>query len=134
MLRVRMPAVDRYMTSPIAALVIDDERDPREVVAEAIWRAGYSVVTACDGREALALLQTVRPRVIFVDLDMPIMNGAEFRQAQRRNREWLAIPTCVLTGTNEEPQLDLAVEHTLHKPVAMQQLLDIMRRYADATR
>lgn len=122
------------MPSPVAALVIDDERDPREVVAEAIWRAGYSVMTACDGREALELLRTVRPRVIFVDLNMPIMNGAEFRQVQRQHREWLTIPTVVLTGTDEEPQLDLAVEHTLHKPVAMRLLLDLVRLYADAAR
>jgi CheY-like chemotaxis protein len=114
----------------VSALVIDDDTDARELLAEVIERAGYSVVTAADGREALELLRTVRPSVIFVDLSMPIMDGAEFREAQRRSREWISIPTVVMTGTCEEPQLDLAVEQTLHKPVRVSDLLAIVRRHA----
>jgi CheY-like chemotaxis protein len=114
----------------VAALVIDDDADARALLADAISRSGYSVVTAGDGREALELLQTIRPAVIFVDLSMPIMNGAEFRQAQRHNRAWISIPTVVMTGTTDEPQLDLAVEQTLHKPVHAKQLVEIVRRYA----
>src|SRR5262249_9107553 len=111
--------MDRIATNSnteVTALVIDDEDDTRFRLAELIKTAGYSVRTAANGREALELLQHVRPKVIFVDLQMPIMNGAEFRQAQRHDRKLLEIPTVVLTGTSDEPLLDLAIEETLQKP------------------
>jgi CheY-like chemotaxis protein len=114
----------------VAALVIDDDEDARELLAAIISAAGFSVVTARDGREALELLQRIRPGVIFVDLQMPVMTGAEFREVQRRDRDWLRIPTIVMTGTGDEPMLDLAIEETLHKPVRAKTLVDIVRRHA----
>lgn len=115
---------------PISALVIDDDGDARDLMAAIVARAGYTVMTARDGREALDLLNRVRPSVIFVDLWMPVMNGHEFREAQRRNRVWLTIPTVVMTGTSEEPLLDLAIEETLQKPVKAKQVIEIVRRHA----
>jgi CheY-like chemotaxis protein len=114
----------------VSALVIDDDPDARELLAAIARKVGYSIATARDGRHALELLQSISPDVIIVDLSMPVMDGAEFRQAQRQNREWLAIPTIVMTGTNEEPMLDLAVEQTLRKPVRAAELLEILRRHA----
>ena len=114
----------------VSALVIDDDPEARDMLASLLIKAGFTVATARDGREALDLLRTVRPAVIFVDLYMPIMDGAEFRQEQRRNREWLYIPTVVMTGSDDEPLLDLAVEETLHKPVHAAELLEIVRRHS----
>jgi len=114
----------------VSALIIDDDDDARELLADAIERAGYTVATARDGAEALELLRDLHPAVVFLDLSMPIMNGAEFREAQRRNRVWLAIPTIVMTGTSEEPLLDLAIEDTLKKPVSARTILDIVRRHS----
>ncbi|MBX3159010.1 MAG: response regulator [Deltaproteobacteria bacterium] len=110
--------------------MIDDDGDARDLMAAIVARAGYTVMTARDGREALDLLNRVRPSVIFVDLWMPVMNGHEFREAQRRNRVWLTIPTVVMTGTSEEPLLDLAIEETLQKPVKAKQVIEIVRRHA----
>ncbi|HEY6034142.1 MAG TPA: response regulator, partial [Kofleriaceae bacterium] len=101
----------------VDVLLVDDEQDVRDLVSEILSRAGYTVRTASDGRDAIEVLDHVRPSVIIMDLQMPIMNGAEFRQAQRRNREWIKIPTVVMTGTTDEPLLDLAIEETLKKPV-----------------
>ena len=114
----------------VSALIVDDDPDSRELLASLVEKAGYTVVTACDGNEALELLKTIVPSVIFLDLQMPGMSGAEFRQAQRRDRDWIRIPTVVMTGTTEVPLLDLAVEETLRKPVRIRQLLDIVRRHA----
>jgi CheY-like chemotaxis protein len=109
-------------------LVVEDDPDTRELLATVIAKAGYAVITARDGREALAMLP-LRPALIFVDLSMPVMTGEEFREAQRRNREWIAIPTIVMTGTSDEPLLDLAIEQTLRKPVPARRLLDIVRAH-----
>jgi CheY-like chemotaxis protein len=122
----------RVLVAPrkVSALVIDDDPDARELLATIAMKVGYTIATAQNGRDALELLRTISPGVIFVDLSMPIMNGAEFRQAQRRNREWLSIPTVVMTGTSEEPLLDLAIEQTLRKPVRASELLAIIARHA----
>ena len=114
----------------VDVLLVDDEQDVRDLVSEILSRAGYTVRTASDGRDAIEVLDHVRPRVIIMDLQMPVMNGAEFRQAQRRNREWIKIPTVVMTGTTDEPLLDLAIEETLKKPVRAFKLLEIVGRHA----
>jgi len=117
----------------VDVLLVDDEQDVRELVSEILSRAGYSVCTATDGRNAIEVLDHVRPSVIIMDLQMPVMNGAEFREAQRRNREWIKIPTVVMTGTTDEPLLDLAIEETLKKPVRAFKLLEIVGRHASHT-
>ncbi|MEO6774683.1 MAG: response regulator [Kofleriaceae bacterium] len=114
----------------VDVLLVDDEEDVRDLISEILSRAGYTVCTAADGRDAIGALDRVRPSVIIMDLQMPVMNGAEFREAQRRNREWIKIPTVVMTGTTDEPLLDLAIEETLHKPVRARTLLEIVARHA----
>ena len=107
-------------------LIVDDDDDARELLAALIARAGYSVATARDGAEALRLLSTLRPELILLDVCMPNMDGPTFRQEQRRNRDLLGIPTIVMTGANEEPMLDLAVEQTRRKPVTKDDVLELV--------
>jgi CheY-like chemotaxis protein len=114
----------------ISALIIDDDADTRELLAEVLRAAGYSAATAADGEEGLQLLRSLRPDVILVDLFMPGMDGAHFRQAQRRDPQLLEIPTIVMTASDEEPLLDLAVDETLHKPVTSEHLLATVRRFS----
>ena len=113
----------------VAVLVVEDEQDTRALLALVVSRAGYSVRTAENGREALDLLKTIRPSLILLDVQMPVMDGAEFRQAMRRDRSLLTIPTVVLTGAAVEPMLDIAVDEALRKPVKSADLLAIVRRH-----
>jgi CheY-like chemotaxis protein len=109
--------------------VIDDEVDTRDMLCVILSRAGYSVVTARDGRDALAHLRSIRPEMILLDIQMPIMDGAEFRQAQRHDCELIRIPTVVMTGSKEEPVLDVGVADVLHKPFRARELLAIVNRH-----
>jgi CheY-like chemotaxis protein len=113
----------------VNVLVIDDDADTRELVGTIITNAGYTAVMACSGREALAVLRSMRPELIFLDLQMPDLSGAEFREQQRRDPALLMIPTVVITGSREEPQLDLAIEATLHKPVRASEFLELVRQH-----
>lgn len=113
----------------IGALVVDDDEDSRMMLADIIERAGYTVATVGDGRQALEVLRSVRPELILLDVCMPEMDGPTFRQVQRRNRAWLSIPTVVMTGAAEEPMLDLAVEETLRKPIHANDVLAIVNRH-----
>ena len=110
----------------VDVLVIDDDDDARETLAERIRSAGFSVVTAHDGREGLDCLKKVRPGLILLDVVMPVMDGHMFRQEQRRHRDWIRIPTIVMTGIADEPVLDVAVEDTLRKPIRARHLLEIV--------
>ncbi|NVB80211.1 MAG: response regulator [Kofleriaceae bacterium] len=114
---------------PVSVLVVEDEQDTRDLLALVVSKAGYSVRTAENGQQALEMLQTVRPSLILLDVQMPVMDGAEFRQAMRRDRSLLKIPTVVLTGAAVEPMLDIAVDEALRKPVKSADLLAIVRRH-----
>ncbi len=64
-------------------LVVDDEDDVRELMADALVRAGYSVFTARDGMEALGEIKKRRFEVIVTDYQMPMMNGLELLSLSR---------------------------------------------------
>jgi CheY-like chemotaxis protein len=115
----------------VSVLVVDDDPDTCDLLGAVLVRAGYSVVTASNGREALAVLRSIRPEMILLDIQMPLMDGAEFRQAQRRSHDLIKIPTVVMTGSKEEPVLDLAVVETLTKPFRTKELLAIVGRHCD---
>ena len=114
---------------PGCVLIVDDDPEIREVMAAVIASEGYAVETAANGAEALEMLQTIQPALIFLDIQMPIMDGAEFRQAQRQDRDLIRIPTIVMTAANVEPMLDLAVEETLRKPAHKEAVLAIVRSH-----
>jgi|SRR5665647_477402 len=115
-----------------SVLVIDDEVDTRELLCVILEHAGYSVASAINGRDALATLHAIRPEMILLDIQMPIMDGAEFRQAQRRDQHLIRIPTVVMTGSKEEPVLDIGVAETLGKPFRTKDLLAIVNRFCVA--
>jgi CheY-like chemotaxis protein len=113
----------------VSVLVIDDDIDTHDMLSVLLAHAGYSVATACNGREALSMLASVRPSVILLDVEMPVMTGAQFREAQRRDKDLIRIPTIVMTGSKEEPQLDAGVAEVLHKPFRSKQLIAAISRY-----
>jgi CheY-like chemotaxis protein len=113
----------------VSVLVVDDDVDTREMVEQLLTAASYSVVTASDGREALDLLETIRPALILLDVQMPVMDGAEFRQLQRRDPTLIRIPTVVISGAASEPVLDLAIDEALKKPVTRADLMRLVERH-----
>lgn len=118
----------------VAVLIVDDDDDAREMLATIVEHAGFAVATAANGRDAIERLRVTRPELILLDVCMPVMDGPTFRQEQRRHWEWLRIPTVVMTGANEEPMLDIAVEQTLRKPVKSADVLAIVERHCTITR
>jgi CheY-like chemotaxis protein len=125
--------VDPDEPGTVDVLVVDDEEFVLEVLEDILTKEGYSVIACTNGSEALDVLQHVRPSLILLDIQMPIMDGAEFREVQRHDRDLLRIPTVVMTASNEEMQLDLAVVDTIHKPVRKRDLLGLVARYLHPT-
>jgi CheY-like chemotaxis protein len=79
-------------------LVVDDEPDIVLFLETALDDAGFQVVTAGDGQEALARLGEQAPDLISLDLVMPKKSGIRFMRELQRNPEWARIPILIVTG------------------------------------
>ncbi len=101
-------------------LVVDDDPGIRECVAELLSFEGFRVLEARNGREGLELLERARPAVVVLDLMMPLMNGWEFRDEQKRRPEVANIPVIVVTAHNN-PNVD--ADRVLPKPFDMDVLI-----------
>jgi DNA-binding response OmpR family regulator len=79
-------------------LVVDDEADVRNFLKVALVAAGFNVVTANDGFEALEEVKKQVPDLISLDLVMPKKSGAKFHRELTKNKEWAKIPIIIVTG------------------------------------
>jgi DNA-binding response OmpR family regulator len=79
-------------------LVVDDEADVRKFLKVALVAAGFDVVTANDGFEALEQVKKQVPDLISLDLVMPKRSGAKFHRELVKNKEWAKIPIVIVTG------------------------------------
>jgi CheY-like chemotaxis protein len=95
----RMPAAaERSDGGPV--LIVDDDPDIREVLAEALVELGFEVVTAVHGRDALTLLarMAVPPSAILLDLMMPVMDGYGFLEERTKDTALRSIPLAIVTA------------------------------------
>jgi CheY-like chemotaxis protein len=113
-----------------SVLVVEDDLALREMVAEVLHDAGYQVVTAGDGHDALVQVHEQMPRVILLDMKMPGMNGWEFAQEFRRQYEHGA-PLVVMTAAVDARQraAEIAAEGYLSKPFAMSDLIRVVAHF-----
>ena len=79
-------------------LVVDDEPDTVAFLETTLRYAGFRVVTAGNGDEALDRLRTDKPDLISLDLVMPRKSGIRFLYEMRKNQEWSRIPVMIVTG------------------------------------
>jgi CheY-like chemotaxis protein len=112
----------------VSVLVVDDENDIREAVSELLADEGYEVLGAGDGAEALKQLRDHHPSVVLLDLMMPVMNGWEFRAAQKGDPDLSRIPVIVLSALGRASGVD--AEGFIQKPFELDELLDAVRAYA----
>ena len=115
-------------------LVVEDDPDLREALAEILRDEGYSVAGASHGAEALALLRSGvagSTCLILLDLTMPVMNGWQFRDVQRQDPDLSRIPVVVLSaGERLAEQLEpLGIQTFVRKPIELPRLLDAIRCY-----
>ncbi len=83
-------------------LVVDDSATARGMISFALNDAGYGVILAVHGRDALDKLIGATVDMVITDLDMPVMNGIEFIKQLRSKPEYSAMPVIILTTTAYE--------------------------------
>jgi CheY-like chemotaxis protein len=112
-------------------LVVDDDQDIREILSEILRDAGYIVVVASDGREALERLRSATPSLILLDLNMPGIDGFELIGRLRQDPASARVPVVVMSAVSEMTQrvAGLDVDDALAKPINLAQLLQVVERY-----
>lgn len=113
-------------------LLVEDDPDVAQVLADLLGHFGYEASTARDGAHALALLRDgMRPDVVLLDLMMPNMDGYRFRRSQRADPELARIPTIVITAQVRPDLEELAPAAYLRKPFEMDALVaEVARQLA----
>jgi CheY-like chemotaxis protein len=80
-------------------LIVDDDTDIRETLADVLEDRGFSAITAANGLEALELLRKISPPlIVLLDLMMPTMDGYEFLDERAKDPALQAIPVAVLSA------------------------------------
>jgi DNA-binding response OmpR family regulator len=109
-------------------LIAEDERDIRDLVAFTLRFAGYEVVTAANGEEAVQLATKENPDLILMDVRMPRMTGYEACRILKANHEMKDIPIAFLSAKGQESEiqtgLEAGAEEYLLKPFAPDQLTE----------
>ena len=90
--------LDRFRPAEGDVLVIDDDEDTRYRLRTALERNGWSVSEAKDGEEGLSHIREALPRLILLDLSMPVMDGFDFLKRLREQPGCGTIPVIVLTA------------------------------------
>jgi len=98
------------MSEDVKVLVVDDHQLLRIGVRDAIGRESrFKIVgEAADGREALQLISTLKPDIVIMDIDMPLLNGLETIRAIRKLS--LPVKVIILTMYNEEDMFNAAMD------------------------
>ena len=117
----------------VTILIVEDETPIRSVITEILEYEGYPVASVRNGIEALAYLrqQAELPRLILLDLGMPVMTGWAFREEQQRDPRLAHIPVIIMSATIQLDRTAAALNATgfLDKPVDIHTLLSKVARY-----
>lgn len=115
-------------------LVVEDDTDLQETLAELLEIEGYQVTVAKDGLDALAKLDDPPPAVILLDVMMPRMDGYAFADELQRRGLHPGIPILILTadGRAQQKAERIGAAGYLEKPFNLVDLLQQVARFANA--
>ena len=110
-------------------LLVEDDRDIREILAESLEDEGFTVMTAANGLEALRMVRSsaMRPAVILLDLMMPVLDGYGFLDERRKDSTIASIPVAIVTAGPGVDRGRIGPDTTIvPKPIDLPRLLSII--------
>ncbi|MBS1235294.1 MAG: pilus assembly protein PilG [Proteobacteria bacterium] len=117
----------------IKVMVIDDSNTIRRTAEALLKKAGYDVLTASDGFEAMSLITDNRPDIIFVDIMMPRLDGYQTCQLIKNNKKFRDTPVIMLSskdGLFDRARGRIAgSEEHVNKPFTQEELIEVITKY-----
>lgn len=114
-------------------LVVDDDPQLRILVSRFLGAKGFEILQAEDGEQGIAVAKAERPRIIIMDLNMPVMNGFDATRAVKADPATKDIPVIVLTAedalANYDEIYDAGADAYITKPVDFERLLGRVLEY-----
>jgi len=109
-------------------LIVDDSPTEQHIFKSIIEKAGFQVETASDGEQGIAKAKSVHPKLIIMDVVMPVLNGFQATRRLREDSETADIPIIMVTTKDQETDrswgLRQGAEAYLVKPVSKSDLLE----------
>ncbi len=113
-------------------LIVEDNDDAAEILAELLRQFGYQVAVAPDGPSALTLVSAFRPEIALVDIGLPVMDGYELARRLRAAPETAHLHLIAVTGYGQEKDrrraLSAGFDEHLAKPLQPEALLSLVQR------
>jgi CheY-like chemotaxis protein len=113
-------------------LVAEDSAANRELFRELLEARGYAVVEACDGLEALRMMELAQPDMVLLDIGMPVLDGFAVVRAIRENPGLAALPVLAVTAyampEDRERVLTSGFDGYLSKPINAKSLSEELER------
>ena len=115
-------------------LVVDDDTDSRTLLELALKTSGYAVTTAVNGLDALRSARQQLPRLILLDLAMPVMDGFTFRTEQLRDEMLKSIPVICVSGRHDAlpASRTMRVAGCIPKPFDLDVVISSVREIVNA--
>jgi two-component system, chemotaxis family, response regulator PixH len=114
----------------IKVLVVEDTSSERELICEYLRQGGYSVISACDGKEGLEKFESAKPNIVITDLVMPGMSGLEMCRAIKKVAT-TKVPVIACTSKNQDLDrmwgMKQGVDIYLTKPFTKEEILQAVR-------
>lgn len=119
------------MTEQRQILLVEDNQLNCEMLTRRLRRAGYTVVTAADGKQALALMASARPALVLMDMNLPVMDGWTTCRIARGDPQIRDIPIIALTAhamdADRRSALAAGCDDYATKPIDFPELLNQIR-------
>ena len=114
-------------------LVIEDDDSIRDALEELFASEGFSVAVAENGSAGLAALAVAKPRLVLLDLMMPVLDGRGFlRELEAQgDRSLAATPVVLITAAGEKGASGCRVSEVLTKPIDIDKLLAVAQKYCE---
>jgi CheY-like chemotaxis protein len=111
-------------------LVVEDDDDSRDFLIQILEFEGFGAVGVANGAEAMRYLEkSAPPRLIVLDLRMPVMDGVQFRAAMLREPRFYQIPVVIVTAFDASSAAGLFPLVVMRKPIDIEALIEIVRRH-----
>ena len=108
-------------------LIVDDDHELRRMFRHALSVAGYAVSESADGISALRFVELLKPEMIVLDLDLPLLSGFDVQREIAAHAQTRNVMVVIVTGSSAVLD-DLGATYVLRKPISPDHLVDVVEK------